>query len=49
MIEVYDSDMSVCAQQVRRLLAGKKLDYERHHPSGRAGDPFWPEYLEFNP
>ena len=49
MIELYDNDMSVCAQKVRLVLAEKGLEYERHHLNLRAGDQFHPDYLKLNP
>ncbi len=49
MIELYHNDMSVCAQKVRFALAEKKLKWEGHHLSLRAGDQQKPEYLKLNP
>jgi glutathione S-transferase len=49
MIELYHTDMSVCAQKVRFALAEKKLAWEGHHLNLRAGDQQKPEYLKLNP
>jgi glutathione S-transferase len=49
MIELYDNDMSVCAQKVRLVLAEKNIPHQRHHLNLRAGDQFRPEYRALNP
>ncbi|HEY3304441.1 MAG TPA: glutathione S-transferase family protein [Candidatus Binatia bacterium] len=49
MIELYHTDMSVCAQKVRFALAEKKLAWEGRHLNLRAGDQQKPDYLKLNP
>ena len=49
MIELYDNNMSTCAQKVRLVLFEKGLEFTRHHLDLRAGDQFQPDYLKLNP
>lgn len=48
-MELYHSNMSVCAQKVRLVLREKKLTPVEHHLNLRSGDQTRPEYLRLNP
>lgn len=51
MLELYHSNMSVCSQKVRLVLAEKGLSWTSHvlDLRGGSGDQFKPEYLRLNP
>lgn len=49
MIELYHSDMSVCAAKVRIVLAEKGVAWQGHHLNLGAGDAQRPDYLKLNP
>ncbi|MGE0113853.1 MAG: glutathione S-transferase family protein [Steroidobacteraceae bacterium] len=48
-MELYHSNMSVCAQKVRLVLREKNLKPIEHLVNLRAGDQMRPEYLKLNP
>jgi len=49
MLELYHTDMSVCAQKVRFALAEKGLEWVGHKLDLNAGEAQRPEYLRLNP
>ena len=51
MLELYHSNMSVCSQKVRLVLAEKNLKWVGHvlDLRGGSGDQYKPEYLKLNP
>lgn len=49
MLELYHSDMSVCAAKVRQVCAEKGLEWTPHGLNLGAGDAQKPEYLKLNP
>lgn len=48
-MELYDNDLSTCAQKVRLLLTEKSADWTTHWLDLRAGDQNAPDYLKLNP
>jgi glutathione S-transferase len=48
-MELFDNDMSTCAQKVRLLLTEKGASWTTHWLDLRAGDQNAPDYLKLNP
>ena len=49
MLELYHSDMSVCAAKVRQVCAEKGLEWQAHGLNLGAGEAQQPDYLTLNP
>lgn len=49
MLELYHTNISVCAQKVRLVLAEKGLDWTDRRVDLIAGEQTWPAYLALNP